>query len=227
MQAVILAAGRGVRMGELTENRPKPMLLIGGKPKLEYSLRMLPDVVTEVILVVGYRSDMIREHFGTEFDGRSIRYAEQSELNGSGGAIHLTKDMVEGKFLVLMGDDLYLKEDMDRMLGYDLAVLACEMEDSSQFGALEIDALGRLAGIIERPHPPEYTLVNTGAYVLNRHFFEYPLVPISDAEFGLPQTLVQMRVKHAIVIEKTQTWLPIGDPEALQEAQTRINDFLI
>lgn len=226
MQAVILAAGRGVRMGDLTDHCPKPMLPIGGKPKLEYSLRALPDAVTEVILIIGYRGDMIREYFGGEFDGRTIRYVEQRELNGSGGAIHLTKDMIEGKFLVLMGDDLYRREDLERILKHDLSVLACEMEDSSQFGVLEIDGRGRLVSIVERPHSPEYTLVNTGAYVLSGDFFEYPLVPISDKESGLPQTLVQMSDKYDIVVERTTTWFPIGSPEALEKAQTKIKEFL-
>src|SRR3989344_2319987 len=168
MQAVILAAGRGVRMGKLTENCPKPMLPIQGKPKLEYSLRTLPDAVTEVILVVGYLGDVIREYFGAEFCGRRVRYVDQRELNGSGGAIHRVKDMVEEKLLVLMGDDLYRKDDLERLIRHDLAVLACEMEDSSQFGVLETDDRCNLAGIIEQPHAPENKLVNAAAYVLNR-----------------------------------------------------------
>lgn len=226
MQAVILAAGRGVRMGVLTENCPKPMLPIGGKPKLEYSLRALPDAITEIILIVGYRGEMIREYFGDMFEGKPIRYVEQAELNGTGATIHLLKDIVRGKFLVVMGDDLYQKADLEKMLGYDLAVLACEMEDSSQFGVLEIDSEGKLVKIVEKPHNPEDKLVNTGAYVLNEHFFEYPLVPISEKEFGLPQTLIQMRDKYDIAVERTKVWFPIGTPEALEEAQTKIKMFL-
>lgn len=213
-------------MGELTENIPKPMLLIQNKPKLEYSLQTLPEAITEIILVIGHRGEVIREYFGETYGGKPIRYVEQRELNGTGGTLHLMKDIVGEKFLVLMGDDLYLREDLERMLGHDLAVLACEMEDSSQFGVLQTDAHGKLVRIIEKPHPAEYTLVNTGAYVLNRHFFEYPLVPISQREFGLPQTLVQMRDKYDIAVERTKTWFPIGSPEALQKAQQQIAAFL-
>lgn len=212
-------------MGKLTENTPKPMLPINGKPKLEHSLRMLPNAVTEIILIVGYLGEQIREYFGAEFLEKKIQYVEQEKLDGSGGAIHLVKDMVEEKFLVLMGDDLYHKNDLERMLEHELAVLACELEDSSQFGVLETDKDGKLVKIIERPHAPEYTLVNTGAYMLNREFFEYPLVAISDTEYGLPQTLVEMRDKHDIIVEQTKLWFPIGNSEALAEAQTRINEF--
>jgi NDP-sugar pyrophosphorylase family protein len=226
MQGVILAAGRGVRMLELTEHCPKPMLLIHDKPKLEYTLDTLPNAITEIIVVIGYRGDMIRAYFGDIHKGKPIRYVEQTELNGTGGTMHLIENIVEEKFLVLMGDDLYRKDDLERMLAHDLSVLACEVEDSSQFGVLEIDRDGKLVKIIERPHASEYTLVNAGAYVLNSHFFEYPLVPISEKEFGLPQTLVQMRDKHDIIVERTKHWFPIGSPEALREAQKRITEFL-
>lgn len=214
-------------MGALTATVPKPMLPIQGKPKLEHSLSALPDGVTEIILVVGYLGDVIKKYFGTIVHGKPIRYVEQRELNGSGGAIHLVKDMVEKKFLVLMGDDLYLRSDIERLMTHDLAILAYEMKDSSQFGVLEIDSNGKLVRVIERPHAPEYTLVNTAAYALNKSFFEYPLVPVSDTEFGLPQTLAQMKDKYSIMIERAEDWLPIGDPEALAIAQTRIQDFLV
>lgn len=116
MQCVILAAGRGVRMGELTDRVPKPMLTIQGKPKLAHTIEQLPQEVSEVILVIGYLGDQIRSFFGEEYDGRKIRYVEQPEFNGTGGAVDLVKNMVNGKFLVVMGDDLYLKRDLEKLL---------------------------------------------------------------------------------------------------------------
>lgn len=225
MQAVILAAGRGVRMGKLTEDTPKPMLHIRGIPKLVYTLRALPNEVTEVIFVVGYLGEQIREYFGDIFEGKKIRYAEQEKLNGTGGAMHLVKNLVRGEFLVIMGDDLYLKEDLEKLIDHDFAVLACEMEDSSQFGVLQVDVNGGLVGILEKPHDPDMKLVNTGAYMLSESFFDYSLVPISEMEYGLPQTLMSMRDEHETAVETTKTWFPIGNPEALAEAQKRIDEF--
>jgi len=92
---VILAAGRGTRMNHLCNNCPKPMLAIQGKPKLEYTLDTLPENVDEVIFIVGYLKRIIQDHFGSEYKGKKIRYVEQKELNGTGGAIHLVKNMIQ------------------------------------------------------------------------------------------------------------------------------------
>lgn len=215
-------------MGALTEQIPKPMLSIQGKPLLQWRLEMLPKAIDEVIITIGYLGEQIEEYFGTEWQGRKMLYVTQEQLDGTGGSIRLIHEqgLLSHHVLVTNGDDLYRRDDLERLMQYDLAVLACEREDSAMFGVLEKDAAGTLKRIIERPHAPEYTLVNTGAYMLHEGFFEYPLVRITGLEYGLPQTLVQMRDKHDIVVVETKTWLPIGDPEALELAQTKIGDFL-
>jgi UDP-N-acetylglucosamine diphosphorylase / glucose-1-phosphate thymidylyltransferase / UDP-N-acetylgalactosamine diphosphorylase / glucosamine-1-phosphate N-acetyltransferase / galactosamine-1-phosphate N-acetyltransferase len=73
MQAVILAAGRGTRMNELTTAVPKPMLDVGGKPLLEYKINALPPEVEEVILIIGYRGNVVRAHFGGSYNDKHIR----------------------------------------------------------------------------------------------------------------------------------------------------------
>ena len=80
MQAIILAAGRGTRMGELTKETPKPMLKIKNKPILEYKLNALPEEITEVIFVIGYLGDAIKNYFGDFYNGRKIRYVIQKKI---------------------------------------------------------------------------------------------------------------------------------------------------
>lgn len=219
MQCVILAAGRGTRMGNLTDETPKPMLSVSGKPMLAHKINMLPDSIEEVVLVVGYRKEVITEYFGSEWNGRKISYAEQVELNGTAGAIHLVKDMVHGRFLVTMGDDLYLKEDMERLMKHPLALLGYRTTNASSFGLVTLDEKGDLAKVVERPHDFSEGLVNTGAYVLNEDFFRYSPVRISETEFGLPQTLVLMGQDVPVKVEVTDRWLPVGNPEDLQAAE--------
>lgn len=226
MQCVILAAGRGVRMGELCDDTPKPMLPIQEKPKLAHTIEMLPDEITEVILIVGYLKEKIMEFFGEEYAGRKILYVIHEKIDGTGKVLHSAKDLLGDRFLVIMGDDLYLKEDLSRLLSYELAVLAMDVIDSSQFGVLKTDQAGNLEAILERPHDPEYTLVNTGAYALTKEFFSYPLVAIGNSEFGLPQTMMQMRERYPIIVVKAHRWFPIGNAEALAQAQQEIHNFI-
>lgn len=228
MQAIILAAGKGTRMRPLTYDIPKPMLPIKGKPILAHTLSFLPEEVDEVIFVINYLGEHIQKYFGDSFDGKKIRYVTQRELNGTGGAINDCKDLIKGKFLVLMGDDLYYRKDLAKLVKEDVAVLALETDEPERFGIFKTDQEGNALDIIECPEKFIGNMANIGAYVISPDFFDYPLVPkkAGDKEFGLPQTLVQMKDKHQIKVIKAQNWLPVGRPEDLAKAEKEIEKFV-
>src|SRR3990167_3486353 len=219
MQAVILAAGRGVRMGKLTENTPKPMLMLFGKPMLEWKLEMLPRVIDEVIFVIGYHGSQVEKHFGEQWKGLKITYVVQDERNGTGGAMFLVKDILEGKALVIMGDDLYHPDDLERLSHEDVAVLGLQVQHAQQYGLLETNTGGNLLKITERPHGHTAGIVNTGAYILDEKFFRYPLVPISEKEYGLPQTLAEMGKEYPIKVIMATAWQPVGRPEDIEKGE--------
>jgi bifunctional UDP-N-acetylglucosamine pyrophosphorylase/glucosamine-1-phosphate N-acetyltransferase len=225
MQIVILAAGRGKRMSNLTDKTPKPMLMIKNKPILEYKLDNLPPEIKEVVFVVGYRGDKIEKHFGDNFRGRKITYVVQDVLDGTGGALRLVKDVVGERFLVMMGDDLYHKDDLKRLLKYDNATLAAKTATPEKFGVLEIDQGGNFSGIVEKSDNPPSNLVNTGLYIMTRNFFDYDLVRINEKEFGLPQTLARMAQSQPIKIIETEKWFPVGSPEDLKSAEKVLENF--
>ena len=213
MQAVILAAGRGTRMGILTEHCPKPMLLLCGKPMLEWKLSMLPKAIDEVIIIIGYLGECIEQYFGTEWQGKKIRYVRQKTLNGTGGALHLVKDILVGSTLVMMGDDLYHPDDLMDLMQEAWAVLGLAVDNAEQFGLLEKDINGHLQRITERPHGYTTGVVNTGAYMLPQKFFEYALVSVSKTEYGLPQTLALVGQDIPVKVCTARMWQPIGRPE--------------
>lgn len=225
MQAVILAAGRGARMGKLTENTPKPMLEIKGKPILAYSIESLPSEIDEVVLIVGYLKEKVMEYFGESFAGKKIKYAVQEKLDGTGGAVHLAKDILKGKFLVMVGDDLYLKKDIEKMIRHDLAVLTFKVSDPERFGIIKTDENGKVVDIIEKPKMQGPALANVGMYILNTDFFNYSLFDLGNGEFGLPQTLMKMSDKYKINFEKATDWFPIGNQDDFEKAQTIIYKF--
>ena len=225
MQVVILAAGRGKRMNHLTKNNAKPMLRIKSRPVLEYKIDALPSEIKEIVFIVGYYREQIMDHFKNNYKGRKITYVTQNKLNGTGGALHLAKSILKDKFLVIMGDDLYHKQDIKKMLKHNFAVLGYEVDDPSKFGVIKKDKKGNVLEIVEKPKNSKNKLANTGVYVLNKDFFKYDLVSIGNGEFGLPQTLVTMSKNHPIKVEKARIWHPIGCPEDLEKAEKIIHKF--
>ncbi|NTV40986.1 MAG: nucleotidyltransferase family protein [Candidatus Moranbacteria bacterium] len=225
MQIVILTAGLGTRMKELTKNVPKNMLPVKGKPILAYKLEALPDEIDEVIFVIGYLGNQIRQYFGDFYGGRKISYVVQKKLDGTGGAVHLIKDLIGNDFLVMNVDDLYLKKDVENVSRNELALLGLEITESNKFGVIEIDQAGYLKKIIEKGEVIGTALANVGLYKLNRNFFNYPLVDIGNGEFGLPQTLAVMAKDFPVKVEKASDWFPIGDPQQLEKAQEIIDKF--
>ena len=225
MQAVILAAGRGKRMGNLTLSTTKPMLKIKGKPILEHKINALPKKIKEIIFIVGYHSEDIISYFKRYFNGRRIIYVFQTNLNGTGGALHLAQSILRDKFLVMMGDDLYHKKDLNNLIKHDLAILGYEVDDPSQFGVIKMNRKKNMIDVIEKPKKMKKALANTGVYVLNKNFFNYDLVSIGGGEFGLPQTLAKMAADHVIKVEKTDLWHPIGNPDDLRKAEEILHKF--
>ena len=228
MNCIILVAGLGIRMGELTKNCPKPMLKINGKPKLAYSIEGLPEEITRVVLIVGYLKEQVMDFFGGSYAGKEIIYTEQRKFNGTAGAVELTRELMEGrgKFLVTMGDDLYDKKDLEKLLQEDQSLLAYETNQADQFGLVDVDKEGSLISVVERPHNKKNGLVNTGAYVLSAEYLKTPMILISDTEYGLPQTLVSMYPEHKTKVVVTNKWQSIGSPKDLKIAEERIGEFL-
>ena len=96
MKAVILAAGKGTRMKELTASRPKPMIEICGKPMLEHILVALRNSgIREFVIITGYLAEAVESYFGKgESLGLQIYYIRQLVQNGTGAAFHLAQDLV-------------------------------------------------------------------------------------------------------------------------------------
>jgi bifunctional UDP-N-acetylglucosamine pyrophosphorylase/glucosamine-1-phosphate N-acetyltransferase len=213
-------------MGDLTKETPKPMLRVQGKPLLEHHLDFLPDAIDEVIFVIGYLGEQIRDYFGDEWNGRTIRYIEQQELNGTAGAIHQVKELLCGKFLVTMGDDLYSKKDLERLIEYPVAILGKYFDDAAAFGIMTKDEHDNLLAVVERPHGFASGLINTAAYALTPDFFDYDPVQFSEMEYGLPQTLAVMAKDIPVKVVEASEWCPVGKPEDIAVAERFLEQAL-
>jgi len=107
MQAVVLVAGKSTRTYPLTLTRPKPLLPIAGKSVIELLLEQLEGVVDEVILVVGYRKEMIQEELGNKWNSIKITYVEQKEQKGTGHAVLVAEPYIKDRFIAINGRFLF------------------------------------------------------------------------------------------------------------------------
>lgn len=227
MQAVILAAGKGTRMKELTQSVPKPMLKVDGKTLIEHKLDALPEAVDEVILIVGYHADVIREYFKDSFGGRRIQYVVQKELNGTAGALWLAKPYLSERFVVMMGDDIYAREDVGACLtSPDWSVLVEETKTMASGGSMVMDASGSIVDIEEGDHTGKVGLMNTNMFALDPRVFSYPLVPKAPGsdEYGLPQTVLAASKASGIPLAAVPAtfWIQVTAPEDLEKASSML-----
>lgn len=222
MQAVILAAGKGTRMRELTKKTPKPMLKILDQNLLEIKINHLPKEVDEVVLVVGYKAPVIKKHFKNNFNGRKITYVEDKLIAGTAMALWQAKNILKDKFLVLMGDDIYSQTSLAECAKNPLSI-CCRVSKINERGDRALIKNKNLAGFtsfegnLKLKKPSD--LAFTGMYCLTKDIFKYKPVPIKNGEFGLPHTLLKMTPKNKVKIIKTKHWMQISSPEDLVEAE--------
>lgn len=153
MQAVIPAAGKGTRLGTLTDDRPKALVEVAGEPLLAHCLRALrPLEPDEVVVVVGYRGSQIREAFGASFEGLRLTYARQPEPLGLADAFLAAADELRGPFVSLNGDNVFradLRPAVGRFRrgGVEAVVVTEEVPPGeARQGVCLVDGPGRTTG---------------------------------------------------------------------------------
>ena len=136
MKAVIFAAGKSTRTYPLTLTRPKPLLPIANRPILAHQLEALSGLVDGVVVVVGYKGEMIRDWFGETYGGIEIEYVEQQEQRGTGHALLQCAGMLDEPFIALNGDDLFDPADLAALSKAGQGGLAKTIEDPSHVQAM-------------------------------------------------------------------------------------------
>ncbi len=215
MQAVILAAGKSTRTYPLTLTRPKPLIKIGEKTLLEHNLEQLDGLTDEVILVVGYKKDMLLNFIDKIKDRYKfkIKFVEQKEQLGTGHALLQVQELVKDKFLLMMGDDLYSKKDIEKCMSNDYCILAKKVKDPSNFGVLEV--IGKnVKNIIEKPQLRFSDLANCALYVLDKKIFNYieQIKKSKRNEYELTSAIKLFAQKTDIPYVLAEEWIPVGYP---------------
>lgn len=220
--AVIMAGGKGSRLYPLTENCPKPMLKINGKPILEILIQQCIEAgFSRFYLSVNYLKEQIIDYFDEgKSMGVSIDYLIEEQPLGTAGSLKLLPDTVIDPFLVLNGD-LLTKFDHGHLMQFHNdhrpSATMCVRENVTHipFGVVQTDGF-TLVGFEEKP---TYRLfVNAGIYVIDPIILKY-LEP--NTAVDMPTLLInsQKSGERVIVCPIHEYWLDIGRPETLKSAQ--------
>jgi NDP-sugar pyrophosphorylase family protein len=180
-KALIMAGGFGTRMKDLTQNIPKPMLLLQGKPILEYAVDLCKRYgITDIAISIYHFGEKIKQYFGdgSRF-GVHIVYVEEKEPLGTGGALRLFKHWLTEPFMMCNADelkDINLHEMYKRhMISEALATIALtEVEDPSQYGVVDLHE-NKIMRFVEKPKkedaPSNY--INAGLYIIQPEAIQF------------------------------------------------------
>lgn len=220
-----MAAGRGSRLRPLTDVMPKPLVPVAGRGTLPRLLDELPDAIDRIILVVGYLQDKIREAIGNAYRGKPVVYVTQDPLDGTGGALRRAELAIRSeRFLVINGDDLYAREDLERLCETDRGLLVHE-QTLSKASDVCLAKDGNLIGF-ETRQSGEFGAVNTGAYVLGREWFgtEPVLSPGKSDEWSLPHAIPQLFRRQPFSVVPATFWRMCGTVEEIALAESALKE---
>ncbi|HEY7158735.1 MAG TPA: nucleotidyltransferase family protein [Gemmataceae bacterium] len=222
MDAIILAAGLGTRLRPHTLQTPKPLLLVQGRPILDWTLGALPPEVDRVLVVTHYLSEQVEDYLRGQKHFSQWRTVRQENPRGTGDAVLSCREQVRSeRFLVLNGDDLFGAADLAKLASCSAGVLCQPVDQPRQFGIAFRKPDGTLERLVEKPDLDGRQLANTGAYVFPRGVFDIPLILSPRNEYEVTQYIDELATKQTVQVVEAMFWLPISTVEVWQAAQTR------
>lgn len=221
LDAVLMLGGSGVRLRPLTENCPKPLLPVGGKPILERTVEALASVgLRHLLFCVHYKKEMIESHFGTGGKwGVKIKYLHEQELLGTAGALSFLRAKVDRPVIVMNGDLITDIDYLDliefhRKKGAAATMCVVPYEVKIPYGVVATDK-DVITSITEKP--VIRSLANAGIYVLSPHVFaEIP----ENQPFDMPSLFEKLLAKgeKTVAYQIKSRWIDIGSFEEFQRA---------
>ncbi|MFW6448253.1 MAG: UTP--glucose-1-phosphate uridylyltransferase AglF [Halobacteriota archaeon] len=234
MKAVVLAAGEGTRLRPLTEDTPKGLVEVAGKPILTHCFESLVDLGAEALyVVVGYEKEQIIEHYGDSFEGVPITYTHQREQKGLAHALLSVEEHIDGDFMLMLGDNIFRANLADvvnrqREERADAAFLVEEVpyEEASRYGVCDTNDYGEIVEVVEKPEDPPTNLVMTGFYTFTPAIFHacHLVQPSNRGEYEISEAIdLLIHSGRTIDAIRMEGWrIDVGYPEDRDEAERRL-----
>lgn len=236
MQAVVLAAGEGSRLRPLTDDKPKGLVEVNGRPILTHCFNQLIELgADELVVVVGYEKEQIISQYGDDFRDTPITYEYQEEAKGLAHALLTVENYIDGDFILMLGDNIF-DANLDDVINHqhenrtDAAFLVEEVpyEEAGRYGVCVTNSHGEIIEVVEKPNDPPSNLVMTGFYTFSPAIFHacHLVQPSDRGEYELSDA-IDLLIQSGRTIDAVQLdgWrIDIGYPEDRNKAEQYLAD---
>jgi glucose-1-phosphate thymidylyltransferase len=236
LKAIIPVAGIGTRLQPLTNNTPKVLINVAGKPML---FHLIDEIIKNgkidtVVLIIGYLGGQIADAVNKQYAGSGVKfeYAEQKQMLGLGHAVYHAKEFSDVEPVIIILGDTIFEFDLDSMLSSEYSAIGYkDVEDISRFGILE-SVNGYITRMIEKPAPgvTESKSAIAGIYFIREsgklfsaieHLMENKI--LTKNEYQLTDALMKMVSDGVKMVPfEIQNWFDCGKPETLLSTNTYI-----
>ncbi len=228
MEAIILAGGFGTRLKTIVKDLPKPMALVAGRPFLNILLGLLArNGFSRIILSLGYKAEIVVEHFGDSFAGMELVYEIEDSARGTGGAIQFALKHCLDDHVFVFNGDTFLDLEVDDVESLWRAnrkpvIVTRQAPDAFRYGLIESNS-GRVIGFSEK-NVAGSGMVNAGCYVLPVDIFDGFE---RELPFSIETDFFSEEVKHRFfnMFITDGYFIDIGIPEDYKRAQTDLEEF--
>lgn len=234
MKIVIPLAGFGKRLRPHTFTKPKPLVIVAGKPVLGHVLDMFAtlDNVEEIIFIVGHLGEQIEEYVQKDYPHINAHYYRQEELNGQSTALYLARERLQGPMLMVFVDTI-IHTDLSRLKDEqaDAVTWVKAVEDPRRFGVAEVGPDGNVTRLVEKPQDKDNNLVVVGFYYFKQS--ELLIEAIREqmerdirtqGEYFLADAVNLMLARGLKMrVQPVEVWLDCGKTETVLET----NRFLL
>ena len=227
MKAIIPVAGAGAKLRPHTYTQPKALIPIAGKTILSFIVDQLHEAgIKEFIFIIGYLGDKIQEYVKVTYPQLKCHFVHQNERQGTGHALELTRNLVDGDEVFIALGDTICEYDVKEVMNSPYSMLGVKkVDDPRQFGVAEIDTNGFIEKVVEKPGIPKSNMALVGIYKIKETEFLYGCLQHifkeniqSHGEYSLTDAIDFMIQRGAHVKAfKVKNWFDCGKKETLLE----------
>ena len=230
-EVIILAGGLGKRLRSVVDDLPKPMALINNRPFLEYQFDYLISQGIEIaVLSVGYKHEIIRNHFGGKYKSLTLKYALEKEPLGTGGGILKAMPFVEGDYVFIVNGDTLFKPNLKELYTFhqkkkaDITIALRIVKEAQRYGIVSMNESERVITFLEKNPQAGVGYINAGIYLMPTNIIQ---TKIQQEKFSLEKDFFENYIEDLKIygFPTESYFIDIGVPEDYKKAQHEFKEF--